>query len=412
MHALLRTTLLVVLALGCGPSSPAVGPEPAGGAHAIEGEYHCPMHPSYRSPRPGNCPICGMALVREAQPGPGSSAHSPAGRAPVEIDAGARERIGLRTSLVERKPFVRTIRAAGRVEADERALSVVSLRFAGWVEALRVAATGDPVRAGDVLASVFAPELLEAERTYLAARKSLPEGDAVARAARDRLLLSGLTEEQVRDLESRTEAPRTTEILARSSGVVTRRDAVLGKRFEAGETLFEIADLSNVWVTAEVYEEELPLVRAGMPASIEVAGLAARALEGKVESVLPTISEATRTARVRIVVANADRSLRPGAFATVALAADLGEELQVDVDAVLDTGTRVLAYVETSEGRFEPREVRLGARSSGRAVVLSGLEAGERVASHATFLVDSESRLRSAASPEPDTASESHAGHR
>ena len=412
MHAPPWTTLIVLLALGCGPSPAPAGHEPVGDSRSTEGDYYCPMHPSYRSARPGNCPICNMALVREAKTGPESVEPLPPGRASVVIDAAARERIGLSTSVVERKPFARTIRAAGRVETDERTLSVVSLRFGGWIEALRVAATGDPVRVGDVLASVYAPELLEAERTYLAARKSLPEGDAVARAARDRLLLSGLTEEQVRDLESRTEAPRTTEILARSSGVVTRRDAIQGKRFEAGEALFEIADLSNVWVTAEVYEEELPLVRGGMPASIEIAGTEARALAGKVDSVLPTISESTRTARVRIVVANPAGSLRPGAFATVALAADLGEQVQVDVDAVLDTGTRQIAYVESSGGRFEPRAVRLGARSSGRAVVLSGLDPGERVVSHATFLVDSESRLRSAVSADRDSASGDHAGHR
>jgi Cu(I)/Ag(I) efflux system membrane fusion protein len=411
MQALLRTAVLAVLALGCGPS-PAPADHAADSAPSTVGDYYCPMHPSYRSTRPGNCPICGMQLVREPKPGSEATAQLPAGRAAVAIDAAARERIGLATSLVERMPFARRIRAAGRVDADERALSVVSLRFGGWIESLRVAATGDPIRAGDVLASVYAPELLEAERTYLAARKSLPDGDAVAQAARDRLLLSGLTEDQVRDLESRSEAPRTTEILARTSGVVTRRDAIQGKRFEAGETLFEIADLSTVWVTAEVYEEELPLVRAGMSASIEVAGTQTRALEGKVDAVLPTISETTRAARVRIVVPNPDGSLRPGAFATVALAADLGEQVQVDIDAVLETGTRELAYVETADGRFEPREVRLGARSSGRAVVLSGLEPGERVVSHATFLVDSESRLRSAASAERDTASEGHAGHR
>jgi Cu(I)/Ag(I) efflux system membrane fusion protein len=354
-----------------------------------------------------------MDLVPTQANRPEAAASRVQDRAPVEIDAPGRERIGLSTSLVEKKAFARRIRAAGSVEADERSLSVVSLRFSGWIEELRVAATGDPVRPGDALFSVYAPELLETERTYLAARRSLPEGDAVVRAARDRLILWSLTEDQVRDLETLSEAPRTTEILARTGGVVTRRDAVLGKRFEPGETLFEIADLSKVWVTAEVYEEELPLVRAGMPATIEVAGIRDRDLEGRVEFVQPTISRTTRTGRVRIVVENGDGSLRPGAFATVTLAAELGEQVLVDVDAVLDTGARQLAYVEIAEGRFEPREVRLGARSDSRAVVLSGLEPGERVVVHATFLVDSESRLRSALraatteSPSPDP----HAHH-
>lgn len=376
---------------GCGPST---GKDAS--AHAAVSDYYCPMHPSYRSDRPGKCPICGMDLVPAVPNRPEAASGGVHGRAPVEIDAPARERIGLATATVEKAPFARTIRAGGRVEADEHSLSVVNLRFGGWIEELHVGATGDPVRPGDALFSVYAPELLEAERTYLSARKSLPEGDPVVRAARDRLLLWSLTEEQVRDLEARSEPPRTTEVLARTGGVVTRRNAVLGRRFEPGEVLFEIADLSRVWVTADVYEEELPLLRAGTAATIEVAGLRDRAVEGRVEFVQPTIAEATRTARVRIVVENAEGALRPGAFATVALKVDLGEQLQVDVDAVLDTGVRQIAYVEASDGRFEPREVRLGARSGGRAVVLAGLEAGEKVVSHATFLVDSESRLRSA----------------
>jgi RND family efflux transporter MFP subunit len=177
---------------------------------------------------------------------------------------------------------------------------------------------------------------------------------------------------------------------------VIRREATLGMRVEAGATLFEIADLSTVWVIADIYEEEIPLVKTGARASIELPSAPGATIDGVVTFVYPTLAEATRTARVRIEVPNPDGSLRPGSYATARIASDLGEQLVVDVDAILDTGTRRIAYVEVTEGSFEPREVELGARSGGRAVVLSGLDAGERVVASAAFLVDSESRLKAA----------------
>jgi Cu(I)/Ag(I) efflux system membrane fusion protein len=405
MHPRISVGLLLlsiagtIPAAGCRPSSPG----PAASAPAAA-DYYCPMHPSYRSDRPGECPICHMELVLSEGPGESAGAGLVAGRATAEIPPHLQARIGLATAEVVRAPFVRTIRAAARVELDERGLSLVSLRYGGWIEELFVRATGEPVRAGDPLFSVYSPELYEAQRSYLFARKSMAPDDEAVASLRERLSLWSMTEEQIAALETRGEPETRTLVLAKAGGVVTRREAALGLRFEAGATLFEISDLSTVWVVADVYQDELPLVRVGAVASIELGSAFGPPLEGRISFLYPTLEESTRTARVRIEVQNPDGSIRPGLYATARIACDLGEQTLVDVDAVIDTGTRRIAFVESAAGVFEPREIELGARDGGRAVVLAGLEPGEKVVARATFLVDSESRLKAALSV--------HAAHR
>jgi multidrug efflux pump subunit AcrA (membrane-fusion protein) len=375
--------------------------------------YYCPMHTDYRSDRPGNCPICNMKLVPLRATPPAGGAGEVSGRAATTIPVDLQKRIGLATEVVDKKPFSRVIRAAARVEADERKLSAVSLRYGGWIEDLQVRAVGDLVRPGDPLLSIYSPELYEAQRTYLATKGALPETDEAVKSSRQRLSLWDMTEEQIRALEARGEPETRTTVLAKVGGFVTRRDALLGMRFEAGATLYEIADLSTLWVIAEVYEPEIPLVKVGVEARIEFASSPGERVPGRIRFVYPTISDATRTARVRIEIDNADLTRRPAEYATVEIAVDLGEQLLVDVDAVIDSGTRKIVFVQAGEDRFEPREVTLGPRSGGRAVVLSGLAAGERVVSSATFLVDSESRLKSAVRAPVTGAAEgpSHAGH-
>jgi Cu(I)/Ag(I) efflux system membrane fusion protein len=401
---------LAVLACACdrAANGPAPGAAPIGPSSAAT-VYYCPMHTDYRSDHPGNCPICNMELVPLRATQPAGSPGEIAGRAETTIPVDLQKRIGLATALVQKQPFSRMIRAAARVEVDERKLSAVSLRYGGWIEELHVQAVGDGVRAGDPLLSVYSPELYEAQRTYLATKAALPESDEAVKSARQRLLLWDMTEEQLRALEARGEPEAKTTVLSKVSGIVTRRDALLGMRFEAGATLFEVADLSTLWVIADVYESEIPVVKVGAEARIEFASAPGARVPGRILFVYPTISETTRTARARIEIENRDLARRPGEYATVEIPADLGEQLSVDVDAVIDTGTRRIVFVAAGEDRFEPREVTLGARSEGRAVVLSGLSAGERVVSSATFLVDSESRLKSALPALAEHAE--HAGH-
>jgi len=389
-------------------------PEHASGPAAGRPEaatYYCPMHPSYRSDRPGDCPVCNMKLI-PLDAGTGGTAALPLpGHATITLSPERRQLIGVRTGAVERRKVGKSVHAVGRVEVDERRLSAVNLKYAGWIEALHVKAVGDLVRAGDPLLSLYSPELFEAQRSYLVAFKTLPRDDPTVQSARARLLLLDLAEEQVGELEGRDEPERLATIRARAGGTVLRRNVVEGGAIEPGADLFEIADLSSLWVVVDVYEHEIPFIAVGQEADLALAGVGGPPLRGQVEFVYPTLNEAARTARVRIVVPNPDGALRPGMYADATLRADLGVQLVIDGDAVLDSGTRQLVFVEPEPGRFEPRAVVLGDRSDGHAVVLEGLEEGERIVTSANFLIDSESRLQAALRSGMEGAQAGHGQH-
>ena len=376
--------------------------------------YYCPMHPSYRSDRPGECPICHMQLLPLRTSGDSGAMTAMTDHATVAIPPERQQLIGVQTALVERKPAVKTVRAVGRVDYDESRLAAVSLKYGGWVEELFVKSVGQPVSKGDPLLSIYSPELFEAQRTYAFTRAALAAspaggaptptptparpGDDIAEAARRKLLLWDMTEAQVRALDGGGDAPTATQVLSQVQGVVTRRDVVAGAYVEPGQTLYELADLSNVWINAEVYESESAAIAVGATATIEAEALPGDRLEGRVTYVYPYLDEATRTVRVRVEVGNPDGRLKPGMYATVTIAVDLGPQLLIDDQAILDTGTRKLVFVARGEGRFEPREVTLLWRGEGEALVLTGLDEGERVVTSGNFLVDSESRLRAALS--------------
>jgi len=379
------------------------------------------MHPSYRSDRPGDCPICNMTLVRLDASDAGATADTVTSHAAITLAPERARLIGVRTGAVAREKFAQTIHAVGRLEVDERRRSAVTTKFAGFVEELHVKAVGDVVKKGDPLFTVYSPELFEAQQSYVVAKRALPADDPTVASARERLRLLDLTEEQIVALEGRPEPDRRATIVARVAGTVLRRDVTEGGALEAGKELFEIADLASLWLLVDVYASDLPFVHAGDEVTFTVAGAGGEPRHGKVGYVYPTLNEATRTARARIDVGNGDGALKPGMYAEATLAADLGEQLVVDADAILDTGVRQLVFVSAAEGKFEPREVTLGDRSDGKAVVLKGLAEGERVVTSGNFLIDSESRLRaaqhaqatgaSAASPTPDAASAPPAGH-
>jgi Cu(I)/Ag(I) efflux system membrane fusion protein len=232
-------------------------------------------------------------------------------------------------------------------------------------------------------------------------------GETLA-GARERLKLLDLSDEQIAALDEHREPDRLTTFVSKTRGVVTRRQATAGLYVEPGRTLYELADLSTVWIQADVYEAELPLIHLENIVSLQLDSLPGETVAGRVDFIYPTLEEATRTARVRIEVENADGRLKPGMYATVSIAADLGEQLVIDNDAVLDTGTRQVVFVDLGHGRFEPREIKVGERAEGMAVVLEGVEAGERVVTSANFLVDSESRLKAALTQHSAAA---HQGH-
>ncbi len=388
---------------------------PAGAQGASKAPvYYCPMHPSYRSDHPGDCPICNMKLVPLEEDAGG--AMSVAGRGIVTVQPEQRQLIGVRTSVVERAPAQKEIRAAGRVEADETRLAAVNLKVGGWIEELFVRSVGERVEVGAPLFSLWSPELYEAQQSYALLNKSKlarggsSEADAAMRAARERLLLWDLTEEQIRHLESGKEPERRTTIHARVAGTVTMRGVVAGTYVEPGDDLFQLADLSRLWIQVDVFEHELAQVHPGVRADLEVFALSGERFQGEVAFVYPTLDEARRTQRVRLEIDNADGRLKPGMYGAVRIPVDLGEVLTVADSAVLDSGERQLVFVEREAGRFEPREVELGARGEGWVVVQSGLEPGEKVVTSGTFLIDSESRLRAAVLGSSSGGSDSEGG--
>lgn len=382
--------------------------------------YYCPMHPSFRSDHPGDCPVCNMKLIPLQERAEMSDSSGVEGHATVTIKPERQQLIGVQNSLVERKAATRTIRAMGRVEYDERKLSSVSLKFGGWIEELYVKSTGESVAADERLLSIYSPELYEAQNSYLLARAAFPGApwkqtagtdslvSELGESARQRLLLWGMTEEQVRDLESKGQADLRTTIMSKTTGVVTRRDVVTGARVEPGAPLYELADLSTVWIHADIYETEIPAVKVGAEASIEFESLPGESITGRVVYIYPYLNETTRTARVRIEVDNSDGRLKPAMYATVSVGVNLGEQLTIDDNAILDTGQRKLVFVDLGGGRFEPREVTLSYRGGGQAVVTSGLKEGEHVITSGNFLVDSESRLKAAISQHTGSEHEHH----
>lgn len=373
-------------------------------------KWTCPMHPQIVMDHPGSCPICGMDLVPV---GSRSASHptSPsgvAGQGLVHLDATRRQLIGVRTASVELAPFTRTIRAVGRVSYDETRLRHVHTKIDGYVEHLFANATGESVRRGQPLLEIYSPELLASQQEFLvalAARNRMGGsglssvagyGQDLVESARRRLQLFDMTDAQIAQVEQTGTPQRTVTVYAHESGVVMMRNVTEGERIEAGKTLLDVADLSKVWVLASVYEYELPFVHQGQPATMRLSYLPDRTFTGKVSLVYPSIEAATRTAQVRIAFDNPDLALKPDMYAEIELAAALGERVSVPDEAVLDTGSRSLAFVEKQPGVFEPREVRIGARLSDRYEVLSGLAPGEQVVVSGNFLIDSESKLKAA----------------
>jgi multidrug efflux pump subunit AcrA (membrane-fusion protein) len=342
-------------------------------------------------------------------PGPAArGADEVPGLATVRLTARKQQLIGVRTSLVVRAPFRRTIRAVGRVTYDETSLRHVHTKIAGYVEKLHTNSTGEAVLEGQPLAEVFSPELLASQQEYLVALQarartagsSIPSvagtGDALVASARRRLELFDLSDEQIREIERSGRPRRTVTLAAPTSGTILDRQVTEGQRIEPEMNLLDIADLSRVWVVASVHEYEAPFVRRGQEATMTLPYLPGKAFEGRVSFVYPVLDAATRTAQVRIELPNPDLALKPGMYADVTLTADLGERTAVPASAVMDTGVRSIAFVDKGDGYFEPRELEIGLRSPDSYEVLRGLEPGESVLTSANFFVDSESKLEAA----------------
>lgn len=306
----------------------------------------------------------------------------------VKISLDKVQLLGVRSEEVQERALSRSIRAFATVQFDERRQYVVAPKFSGWIEKLFVNATGDEVARDQILFEVYSPELNVLQQEWLLAGRSS--------YATDKLRNFDYPESGLEKLR-RGERLRTIAIPSPVAGTVIEKMAVEGARFRAGETLFRIVDTSNMWVTAEVYEQDLAFVKMGDTARVTVNAWPGRPFEGKVTFIYPGLGKESRTARLRIEVANPDGRLRADMAATVEISTPLdGSRLAVPESAVIDSGRRQVVLVERGEGRYEPRPVKLGARVPGWVQVLDGLRPGERVVTQATFLIDAESNIRAA----------------
>lgn len=315
----------------------------------------------------------------------------------VTISSDKVQKLGVRTDAAMRRAISRQVRAVGTVQVDERRLFVVAPKFEAWIERLLVDTTGDTVHKGQPLMEVYSPELVLAQQEYLVARQGSAQ---LAEASLQRLRNLDVPEEEIDRLRKTGKASRTLTYRAAAGGVVLEKSAVRGMRFMPGEALYRIADLSNVWLVADVFEQDLGYVKPGQDVDVTVNSLPGKTFTGKVSFVYPTLTAESRTGKVRVELPNADGVLKPNLYATVHLNADLGAMagLAVPDSALLDTGKRQAVLVEIGEGRYEPRDVKAGTRADGYVQILAGLEEGERVVVRANFLIDSESNLRAALS--------------
>jgi len=328
----------------------------------------------------------------------------------VQVDPARVQMLGVRTETVAlRKALARTIKANGTVQFDERSLATVTTKVGGWVEKLNVASTGESVRAGQLLLEIYAPDTVAAEEEYLvvAAMPSGSHGDMVhgdvglmADAAREHLRALDVPEGEIERLRRSGKASRQMAVLAPANGIITEKDAVLGMHVDPGTPLYKTADISSVWLIAEVQESDLGQIKRGQSAHTRLVAYPDRVFDGLVDFIYPTLAPDTRTARVRIVIPNSDHALRADMYATIEIDAASGATaapvLAIPNSAIIDNGKSQIVLVARGAGKFEPRVVRLGPSADSFTEVLSGLKEGEQVVTSASFLIDAESNLRAA----------------
>ncbi|HEX2674578.1 MAG TPA: efflux RND transporter periplasmic adaptor subunit, partial [Polyangiaceae bacterium] len=369
--------------------------------HSEIDHYTCSMHPSVKQQAPGKCPICGMTLI------PVTKAQHEQGV--VIIDEQRRQLIGVSIGTVTEGPMQRNFRAVGQVSYDESAMTDVTLKVGGFITKLLVSQTGQHVSKGQPLLTLYSPELYSAQQDFLLANQSAATANAgtngatatrleiLGKASRQRLRLLGMTDAQLDAVAKEGVPSESITIASPASGFVIQKEVVEGASVEAGMRLFRIAALNKVWVEADVYEADLAHVRAGQMASVTLDYLPGRSYDAKVAYVYPYLNPEARTGRVRVELANKELELRPGMYASVNLSADLAPRVQVPASAVVYTGPRRLVFLDLGDGRFRPREVRVGSEANGMYEVLSGLAAGDRVATSGVFLIAAEARISTAA---------------
>ena len=327
---------------------------------------------------------------------------------PVQISAQRLQSIGVKTGEVERKLVEDEIHTTGNVVVDETKLAYVHVRFSGFIEKVFVDATYQYIRKGQPLFTIYSPDLVATEREYLVAKQNQQQvaqstvpgvassATSLLNAASERLKQWGVPQQEIFRLESTGEVQQELEFDSPVSGYVTERNALPSVSVQPEMRLFTVADLSSVWVQAQVFQNDLGRIKVGAPATLTVSTFPGRTFRGRVDFIYPQLDTDTRTAKVRIVSSNSDLQLKPGMFVNVALKVPMGRQLVIPSSGVLQSGTRQIAFVKRSDEYLEPREVELGQRIGDDFIVLKGLKAGEQIVTSANFLIDSESQLQAA----------------
>ena len=367
--------------------------------------YYDSMNPTFRSPKPGTA-TDGMPLVPKYAEEVEATANLPAGT--LKLSQGKQQLIGVTTAIVQREPLFRTIRAVAQLTPDETKLAHVHLKVTGYIDKVYVDAIGKLVRKGEPLFTLYSPDLVATEQEYLIARRgkqylgdsTFPDAsqgaESLLRSARERLRLWDISDAQIKKLDETGEVTKTLTFYSPINGFVLDRKAFPQTNVTPDMELYSIADLSRIWATAEIYEYEVPYVRVGQQAEMDLSYFPGKPYSGRVTYIYPMVDPQTRTVKVRLEFANPHFTLKPQMFAEVQLKIDYGIQVIVPQSAVLDSGERETVFVALPDGYFEPREIKTGVKLDEKVAVLSGLRPGEKIVTSGNFLIDSESRLKSA----------------
>ncbi len=405
------------LGLGFLPGGGEPPDDAAAGRQAAPAEpqqlYQCPMHPEVIESQPGSCPICSMPLVPMQQP----AAAQPAGTAgapgnEIRIDPVQVQNIGVVSTPARVEDIARQSRTVGILDFNADRIAWVNTKFEGWIEKVHVNYRGQQVRRGQPLFEIYSPELVTTQEEYLRALEyrasllnsgrpeTLRQAENLVRSTRERMSYWDISETQIDELERDRQVQRRLTVTSPADGVVAEimSEALEGMYVKPGMDLYKIADLSTIWVHADVYESDMPWVRDGQPATVTFRQDPGREIRGKVLFLYPEVSRETRTLKVCVEVANPDRRLRPGMYADVVIQGPVVRDaVVIPESAVIRSGQRNIVFVRLGEGRFQPREVELGVRGGrDRVQVLAGVTSGEQVVTQSQFMLDSESRIQEA----------------
>ncbi len=415
---------LVVLAIALGEAvvivrqwlkAPLAAPAAAGGRKVLF--WQDPMHPAYKSDKPGQAPDCGMDLVpvyeEAGEPATAGGEQGAKGALPegaFKITPEKQQLVGVQYAEVTPQPLTRTIRAVARLSYDETRIVRVHSKIEGWVDKVYVDFTGQLVKKNQPLIDVYSPELLATQDEYLLALRAQDKlGDSAFKevanganslleAARRRLELWDVTDQQIAEIQKNKKPIKDLTLFSPANGFVLSRNAFEKQRITPETELYSIADLSTVWAIADFFEYEVHDVRIGQRVVLTLPSFPGRGFVGRVSYIYPQLDNTTRTLKVRAEFANPDFTLKPDMYANAELKIDYGRKLALPQEAVLDSGAGQVVFVARDNGYFEPRKVVLGDRVDNRVIVLSGLKSGEKVVTSGNFLVDSESALKAAAS--------------